>query len=227
MIEIAAIYKKYGFKNVLNGVNLRIAEGEIHGIVGKNGSGKTTLFRCLVGLENFQGNVSTGSSKNLKDLIGFLPTTPPILSKITGEEYLKLLCVARNIKTDHFQEKNAFDLPLGRYIEAYSTGMMKKLAITGILLQGNKVFILDEPFNGLDYQSNLLLIEILLKLKSLGKTVILSSHIFSMLSETCDFIHYLENGVIRETASKEDFPSMETSMKKELIGNKIDQFDLK
>jgi ABC-2 type transport system ATP-binding protein len=64
----------------------------------------------------------------------------------------------------------------------------KKLALTAILLQENKFFILDEPFNGVDIQSNIIITEIIIKLKELGKTILISSHIFSTLNDTCDEI---------------------------------------
>jgi ABC-2 type transport system ATP-binding protein len=65
---------------------------------------------------------------------------------------------------------------------------MKKLALTAILLQENKFFILDEPFNGVDIQSNIIITELIIKLKELGKTILISSHIFSTLNDTCDEI---------------------------------------
>lgn len=226
MIKIDSLSKAYGNKQVIKNIDLEIGSGEIHGIIGKNGSGKTTLFKCLAGLEKFEGKIDSSSSGVLKNETGFLSTTPPIISKITGNEYLKLMCSARNIKYDSKTQENIFELPLNKYIDTYSSGMMKKLAIHGVLLQKNQFFLLDEPFNGLDYQSNLLVIEIIKKLKSLGKTVLLSSHIFSTLQDTCDYIHHLKEGIIQQSVAKSEFPSIENFMKDELIGNKIDKLNI-
>ena len=101
--------------------------------------------------------------------------------------------------------------------------MKKKLALTGILLQGNDIFILDEPFNGVDIQSNIMITELIHKLKRLNKTIILSSHIFSTLSETCDEIHLLKHGQISKSVKKEEFESLDQEMKRIVVGDKIDK----
>jgi ABC-2 type transport system ATP-binding protein len=105
--------------------------------------------------------------------------------------------------------------------------MKKKLAITAILLQENDYFILDEPFNGVDIQSNIILTEIILKLKELNKVVLISSHIFSTLSATCDVIHLLKKGAQIRTVEKAAFQNLEQEMKEVIIGNRIDQLELK
>lgn len=104
--------------------------------------------------------------------------------------------------------------------------MKKKLALTAILLQGNAYFILDEPFNGVDIQSNILITEIIHKLKSLNKIVIISSHIFSTLSDTCDEIFLLDRGNIIKSVQKADFSALEAEMKQATVGNKIEKLGL-
>jgi ABC-2 type transport system ATP-binding protein len=104
--------------------------------------------------------------------------------------------------------------------------MKKKLALTAILLQGNEYFILDEPFNGVDIESNILLTEIIHSLKKLGKTIIISSHIFSTLSDTCDEINLLSEGSMIKSVQREDYPALETEMKQMTIGNKIEKLGL-
>lgn len=137
-----------------------------------------------------------------------------------------MLCNARDIKVADIESKNIFDLPLNQYASVYSTGMKKKLALTAILLQNNKYFILDEPFNGVDIQSNIIITEIVHKLRALDKTVIISSHIFSTLSATCDEIHLLSNGYFIRSVKKEDFSTLEAEMKLTTIGNKIEKLGL-
>lgn len=226
MIRIEKLSKYYGTNQVLKNVNLNFEKGKVFGIVGENGSGKTTLFRCIAGLEKYSGQISSDFDK-LKNHLGLLLTVPFFFSKITGREYIRLLCNARNIDTGDIDERNIFDLPLNQYASTYSTGMKKKLALTAILMQENKCFILDEPFNGVDIQSNILITDIILKLKDLGKTVIISSHIFSTLSDTCDEIHLLKDGVFIKKVFKEDFSKLETEMKEFTIGNKIEKLGLK
>lgn len=226
MIELKNVSKKYGSKEILKNISILFEKGKVYGIMGENGAGKTTLFNCIAGLEKFDGEINS-DLKVLKNELGFLTTEPFFFQKMTGKEYLQLLCNARNITIDTIEAKNIFDLPLNQYATTYSTGMKKKLALTAILLQGNSCFILDEPFNGVDIHSNLVITEIIHKLKSLQKTILISSHIFSTLSETCDEILLLENGKFSKRILKENFPSFETEMKNFSIGNKIDRLELK
>lgn len=225
MIKLQELSKKYGTHQVLKNISLIFETGKVYGIVGENGSGKTTLFNCITGLESFEGRI-TSSFKNLKDHIGFLQTESFLFSKITGEEYLQFFANARSIKIDDFQKRNIFDLPLNKYASTYSTEMKKKLALTAILLQKNDFFIFDEPFNGVDIQSNIIITEIIFKLKSLGKTILLSSHIFDTLAKTCDEIHVLENGIFTQKVLQKDFASLEAVMKKLTVANKIDKLNL-
>lgn len=226
MIKINIINKNFGSLEVLKNIDLEFNYGHVYGIVGENGAGKTTLFRCISGLEEFEGEIIS-NKEPLKNHLGLLLTDPFFFPKITGKEYIQLLCNARNIKIDSFEQKNVFDLPLNQYASSYSTGMKKKLALTAILLQENDFFIFDEPYNGIDIQSNMVLTEIILKLKSLNKIVIISSHIFSTLNETCDQIHVLKSGSNLKTVKKEHFRELEEEMKLFHIGNKIELLDLK
>ena len=225
MIEIKSLKKSFGKNEVLKNINLSFKPGEVHGIVGENGAGKSTLFNCIGGFETFKGEINY-SEGSLKDVTGFLTTDPHFLSRLTGQEYLQLFCNARNIDTSDLRQKNIFDLPLNRFADNYSTGMKKKLALTAILLQKNDAFILDEPFNGVDIQSNIVIKEIILKLKSLNKIVIISSHIFSTLSETCDYLHHLKGGEIIKSATQSDFNKIEDDMKSSGISNKLNSLDL-
>lgn len=226
MIRINGLSKNYGNKNVLKDIHMEFSRGKVYGIVGENGAGKTTLFRCIAGLESYHGEIIS-EIHPLKNHLGLLFAEPFFFSKITGKEYIRLLCNARGKKKMKIEEKNIFDLPLHQYASTYSTGMKKKLALTAILLQENECFILDEPFNGVDIQSNILITEIILKLKELNKTVIVSSHIFSTLNETCDEIHLLRKGEQIKSVQKIDFKALEEEMKTVTIGNRIDNLELK
>ena len=226
MIKINGLSKSYGKNEVLKNISMEFLKGKVYGIVGENGAGKTTLFRCIAGLENYSGEIISDNTP-IKNHLGLLLTDPFVFSKITGKEYIRLLCNARSKTNLEIDSKNIFDLPLNQYASTYSTGMKKKLAITAILLQENEYFILDEPFNGVDIQSNILLTEIILKLKELNKIVLISSHIFSTLSDTCDEIHLLRKGEQIKSVQKSEFKNLEQEMKEITIGNRIEKLELK
>lgn len=225
MITLRNLSKKYGTNEVLKNINIQFDKGKVYGIVGENGAGKTTLFRCIAGLENYEGEI-VAEHDPLKNHLGLLLTDPFFFQKITGIEYIRFLCNARSLKITDIESRNIFDLPLHKYAFVYSTGMKKKLALTAILLQENKYFILDEPFNGVDIQSNIIITEIIHKLRALNKIVIISSHIFSTLSDTCDEIHLLSKGNVVKSVQKADFATLETEMKHVFAGNKIEKLKL-
>jgi len=226
MISIKALSKSYGSKKVLYDINLEYAPGYVYGVVGPNGAGKTTLFRCIAGLEDFQGEVSS-TFHPLKNHLGFLLTDPFFFPRMTGAEYIQLHCQARGVEIADPVRMNVFELPLQEYAITYSIGMKKKLAITAILSQGNSCYIFDEPFNGMDLQGVFLLTGIIHKLKSLGKTVIVSSHILSTVTEVCDQIDLLEDGRHSRRIAKQDFGKLIEELRSTLTGDSIDRLELK
>jgi ABC-2 type transport system ATP-binding protein len=225
MIKIESLCKNYGSKQVLQNISVTFEKGKVYGIVGENGAGKTTLFRCLAGLEPCEGKVLYENGP-LKNRLGFLETEPWFFPKITGGEYLQLMCTARHTPLPDLGKANLFDLPLGQYATSYSTGMKKKLALTAILLVENEVLVLDEPFNGVDIHSNLIITEIILRLKRLQKTVLLASHIFATLQDTCDVIYPMQDGRLGQPVFPPGFAELEKRMRDVAIGNRIEQLGL-
>lgn len=226
MIRLKNLSKNYGALEVLKNINLDFEPGKVYGIVGENGAGKTTLFRCIAGLEKHEGEVMSDLTP-LKNHLGLLLTEPFFFSKITGLEYIRLLCNAREKPLGSIKDRNIFNLPLDQFASTYSTGMKKKLALTAILFQENDYFILDEPFNGVDIQSNIILSEVIKELKKLNKTILISSHIFSTLSEVCDEIHHLKKNEPLQTIPREKFDELEAEMKETVLGTQISKLGLK
>lgn len=221
MIQLVEISKSFGSHVVLDRLSFTFEDNKVYGIVGKNGSGKTTLFRCLTGLESCKGEI-VSERRPLKNHIGYLPTELFFYKLMTGMEYVQFVCNARNQKIENIAARNIFELPLNNYISTYSTGMKKKLALFAILLQDVPYYIFDEPFNGIDFQSSVLVFDIIKALKQRGKTVIMSSHIYTTLTQTCNEICLLEDGNFKQQVLKADFDALEKSMHQEIVGNALD-----
>ncbi len=230
MLSLKNISIRYDKKTVVENLSIDFQPSLIHGLVGLNGSGKTSILNALYGIiPVFEGQIYWDGKKLSYKQIAYLETGNYFYSRITGLEYLNLF-KAKN-KSFNIEEWNhIFQLPLRQLIEDYSTGMKKKLALMGILsLENRMVFILDEPFNALDLESNELLKEILLRLKAKGKTILVTSHILETLTSVCDTIHFLKEKTIDRSFEKNEFEGLknhifenENQDKKEKIDRLID-----
>ena len=206
MLEIKNISVSFKDKNVLQNLNLEIEEGIILGILGKNGAGKTTLFESLYQSQKYNGEILWQNQKLLRENISYLETENYFYPYITGREYLSYFVKDKLPKTIELAEK--FQLPLDKYVQYYSSGMKKKLALIGMLMLDKPINILDEPFNGVDFEGVHLLYDIIRELKQSNKMVIISSHIIETLFHTCDRIVTLENGLISNIFEKSDFEKL-------------------
>lgn len=206
MLEIKNISVSFKDKNVLQNLSLEIEEGIILGILGKNGAGKTTLFESLYQSQKYSGEILWKNQKLLRENISYLETENYFYPYITGREYLSYFAKDKLPKTIELAEK--FQLPLDKYVQYYSSGMKKKLALIGMLMLDKPINILDEPFNGVDFEGVHLLYDIIRELKQGNKMVIISSHIIETLFHTCDRIVTLENGIISNIFEKADFEKL-------------------
>ncbi|MGH2624459.1 MAG: ATP-binding cassette domain-containing protein, partial [Sphingobacterium sp.] len=179
---------------------------------------------CIAGLEKYAGTIE-GSKMPIKNYLGYLQAEFYAPSKMTGSEYIYLLTDARKVILDRLSAKNIFELPLDQYVSTYSTGMKKKLALTALLLQKNNFFIFDEPYNGIDLQSSIVFTAILKRVKDAGKTILISSHIFSTLKETCDEIILLENGRFSQIVQQPEFDQLEDLMKDKILAKNLKNFE--
>ena len=211
MIAIRQLRKAYGSNEVLRGVDLDLRHGEVTGLVGVNGAGKTTLLRCLCGFEGYDGPDIAGVD-DLRTRLGYLPTTPPFPSYVTGRECLRLCLQARRLLVPDLDAANAFALPLDAYASTYSTGMAKKLAFTALMLQDNDIFVLDEPFNGVDLAGNAVITAAIARLRDRGATVLVTSHLLETLTAICDRVAVLDEGRVREVVERADFGRLAGSL---------------
>lgn len=203
MIIVRNLSKKYGDKIVLKNVNLIFEPGNIYGLMGENGAGKSTLFRCLTSQVNYGGEIEMPDVST----IGYFSDSPYFYPMIKGKEYIIFCIRARgeNITDAEINKANELlQLPLDEYAVNYSLGMQKRLVMLTLMLQKSDIYILDEPFNGLDLLGTLMLKKWLKKLRDENKTVIVSSHIISSLTDICNSITYVHDGEVVETFTEMD-----------------------
>ena len=205
MIELKGLSVSYGENDVLKDISAEFGVSEVHGVAGLNGSGKTTLFNAMAGfLKPYKGVILYNGRKIERSDFGFLETENYFYSNITGNEYLKLFPDS-NKRFSVESINSLFKLPLDEVIETYSNGMKKKLALTAVLKQEKDIYILDEPFNGLDMESCKLVEIVINQLRDKGKTVFVSSHILDTLTDSCTFIHHLKGGGIVKSYGRDGF----------------------
>jgi len=217
MLEIKNLIVSYGSNTVLRGINLTAEEPAVHGVAGLNGSGKTTLFGAISGYMKLEeGSITLDGRNILRNDTGYLMTENYFYSNITGNEYLNIF---RQTNDNFSKEKmnELFKIPLDDIIETYSNGMRKKLALLALLKQERRVYLLDEPFNGLDMESCKAVEIVINALKEKGKTVLVSSHILETLTETCSKIHLLKDGIIHDTFETGEYDSLKSELFEDFV----------
>ncbi|MEL6864655.1 MAG: ATP-binding cassette domain-containing protein [Bacteroidota bacterium] len=222
MLSIEQLRVSYGRKLVLDGLSAEFQPGEIHGVLGMNGAGKTTFFNAVYGFvgKNAGQCLYHGKPVTSRD-IAFLETHGFFYPHMSGREYLQLLALG-NPSFEIEEWNRLFNLPLDATVDQYSTGMSKKLGFLGVLALDRPIMILDEPFNGVDVESNEKIDQVLKRLKASNKIILLSSHIIRGMTDICDRISYLEGGKIAKTYKKSEFADLEIQLK-DLIKQEIDE----
>ncbi|MGM5630032.1 ATP-binding cassette domain-containing protein [Apibacter raozihei] len=201
MLVIKNLLVSYSSKVVLNKLNLTIPMGEVFGILGMNGAGKTTLFESIYQNNKYKGEVLFKGKTLEKKNLSYVEAENYFYPFMKCKEYLDFFTFSDSL----YKWKEYFSFELEQYVENFSTGNKKKLAITGATLLNRNIYLLDEPFNGLDFESVEKLYLLINHLKSLGKTILLSSHIMETLENCCDRIGILEGGTIDSVYSIEKF----------------------
>ncbi len=225
MLELNQLSVSYGKKEVVKNLNVQFRSTSINGILGVNGAGKSTLFNTIYGIKkSINGTITLEGNPIQKSDIAYLQTENYFYPLMKGREYLQIIAPEKNFD----KWNDIFQLPLEEFVEDYSTGMKKKIAFMGLILLDRPVYILDEPFNGVDIQSNEVLIRIIDALKKKGKYILVSSHILSSLLQMSDQIFHLQDGKFEVEIPKSDFDSFQTKFKKEIedqVDDKLKNLD--
>jgi len=205
VIEIKNLTMTYPNGKGIFDVEFEVRKGEVVGFLGPNGAGKTTAIRCLLGFMKGQSGECTidgrecfANASELCKKIGFIAGEPAFPDGMTGVEYLNYLCEVRGIKDkSKMTELIAyfeFD-PKGK-IKRMSKGMKQKTAIVAAFLHDPDIYILDEPTSGLDPIMQSKFVDLILREKKRGKTILMSSHMFDEIERASDFVVIIKNGRI-------------------------------
>lgn len=218
MLYINNLTKNYGSFTAVNHLTLHIPKGDLFGFVGPNGAGKTTTIRIVCGLLRASGGtVRIGNtladvgSKQMKRLIGYVPDFFGVYDNLKVREYMDLYgsmygMYSRDIAklTDDLLELVNLSDKKEVYVDTLSRGMKQRLCVARALLHNPSLLILDEPSSGLDPRARVEMKELLKNLHSMGKTIVISSHILSELSEMCNSVGIMNRGQLLTAGRIED-----------------------
>jgi ABC-2 type transport system ATP-binding protein len=208
VVQTSNLTKKYGAFTALHELNLVIERGSIHGFIGPNGAGKTTTMRILATLlEPTNGQAWVGgypvteAPMEVRKRIGYMPDFFGVYDNMKVWEYLDFFAAAYHVP--EVKRKGMIgdllalvDLSAKRdnFVEELSRGMKQRLCLARTLVNEPELLILDEPASGLDPHARIELRELLKELRSLGKTILVSSHILTELAEMCTHVAIIERG---------------------------------
>ncbi len=205
LIEVTNLTKDYGFGRGVFDVSLYVDEGEVFGFLGPNGAGKTTTIRHVMGFSKPEKGSTTvdgmdgwEKADQIQRELGYLPGEIALPANLTGTQFIRYLAALRGVtdmtKTEYLLDKFELD-PSGR-LKRMSLGMKRKLAIVTAFMHDPRILVLDEPTSGLDPIMQETFIEVVLEEKRAGKTILLSSHMFSEVEATCDRVAIIKEGRI-------------------------------
>ncbi len=190
----------------LDGLNLRVCEGEVYGLLGPNGSGKSTTLKLILDLvwptSGAAWIFDVPCNKVVSRLhVGFLPENPYFYKYLTGAETLEFygrLCglsgAALRKRVDELLEMVGLARARDRRLAGYSKGMLQRIGLAQALVHDPKLLLLDEPTAGVDPIGSKDIRDLILRLKGMGKTVLLSSHLLAQVQDVCDRIGVLNLG---------------------------------
>lgn len=211
MLEIKDFSKGYSKgKNAVEGISLKVNEGEIFGFIGHNGAGKTTTIKSIVGILDFKDGEILIDGVSVKDnpirckeVMAYIPDNPDIYESLTGIQYLNFIAdvykVGKRERENLIKQyADRFELTsyLGDLIASYSHGMKQKLVVISALIHKPKLLILDEPFVGLDPKAAHILKEIMKEICNEGSAIFFSSHVLEVVEKLCDKVAIIKNGKI-------------------------------
>ena len=217
-VQIRELRVNYGKFEAVKGISIDIPKGEVFGFIGPNGAGKSTTIRVLAtlqpkyrGLALVSGLDVLSQPHKVREKIGYMPDFFGVYEDLTALEYLHFFAAAYKLPSR--RRRSIIDDVLAltdlthkadAAVDGLSRGMKQRLALARVLLHDPELLLLDEPASGLDPRARIEVRELLVALKEMGKTILISSHILHELSQLCTRIGIIEAGEMVAEGSLED-----------------------
>ena len=216
-IAARGLRKGYGLKPAVDGLDLEVPRGSFFGFLGPNGAGKTTTIRMLTGLipadsgtVEILGYRMPGDDIEIKRRIGLVPDESLLFDRLSGMEYLefvgRMYGLNRDVATERARDLlSLFDLQTDRkMIGEYSKGMRKRVAMAASLIHHPELFLMDEPFEGVDAMGARLMKDILQDQVKRGATIFLTSHVLEVVERLCDRVAIIDHGKVITCGTQEE-----------------------
>ena len=226
-IDIRDLRKTYGYKPAVDGLTLRVEQGCFFGFLGPNGAGKTTTIKMLMGLAQptsgsieLLGHPMPENAFEVKKQIGLVPDESLLFDHLTGAEYIEFAGRVYGLDREIVRARAAelldlFELSQAprKLIAEYSKGMRKRVAMAAALIHRPKLFLMDEPFEGVDAVGARLMKDILLEQVRHGATIFLTSHVLEVVERLCDRVAIIHDGHLVTESSMDDLRHGDESLK--------------
>ncbi len=218
IISVDHLTKDYGYGRGVFDVSIKVHKGECYGYLGPNGAGKSTTIRHIMGFSkpttgkiSIFGIESFGNTDKILAKVGYLPGEPAIPAGLDGMGFLRMMQDMRGERNDERLNYllDLFKLNPRVSVKSMSLGEKRKLAVVAAFMNDPDVLILDEPTSGLDPVMQQIFIRFIIEEKNRGKTILLSSHIFSEVDATCDTISIIKDGKHVSTFKADDLKNNE------------------
>lgn len=211
MLKINHLTKHYkGSDKGVTDVNIHVESGDIYAFIGHNGAGKTTTLKCITGIQGYDSGEIFIGGMNLKEQVleckknfAYIPDNPDLYEYLTGIQYLNFVAdvfeVSAGERTERIKKyADAFEITesLGDLISGYSHGMKQKLALISALVHKPKLWILDEPFVGLDPKASIMLKNIMKETCEEGGAVFFSTHVLEVAEKLCNKVAVIKEGCV-------------------------------
>jgi len=233
MLQLDGLVRHFGSVPAVDNVSFSVDRGQVLGFIGPNGAGKTTTMRILATLDTPQGGDAriggysvVDDPEKVRRLVGFMPDYSGVYANTTVEEYLDFFARAHDLRGEARRKAVAHIIDFmsigdlrDRQVEGLSKGLKQRVALGRAIVHDPEVLILDEPAANLDPRARIEFRTLIRELASDGKTILLSSHILTELSEMCDTVTVIEKGKILATGTVEDI--LEGMRKRRLLSVRV------